>query len=526
VSEPIETTRDIDTLSPHPRNYNQHPPAQIARIAKSLVQFGQVRPIVVHRDTIIAGHGVHMAAAALAAPVVNEAMLRGYVFDDTTHTYERWCEYKHGTFQTLRVTQLPDDWTDEQAMAYLVADNETRRGAEPNDTELAALLDELQQADFDLDSLGFDEAEYGALLDGLTPELPEPGSGGDEFEPDDAAPCRVQPGDVWLIGGVHRLICGDCTDPVTVERLMQGERVVLCHADPPYGMGKEGEGIANDNLYREELDAFQMQWWRVARCFLEDNASGYIWGNAQDLWRLWYVGGLRDSERLTLRNEVVWDKGVVQGMGSNTLRSYPPTSERCLFFMIGEQGFNNNADNYWEGWETIRAYLAQERDRMGWSDKVVADMFGFHPRMASHWFSKSQWSFMGSEQYQKLQNAAQGRAFLREYDDLKREFYATRAYFDNTHTDMADVWRFPRVQGLERYGHATPKPVEMIARILQSSAPEASLVYDPFLGSGTTIIAAHRTGRRCYGCEISPEYCEVILQRCEAEGLTVEKVEA
>jgi ParB-like chromosome segregation protein Spo0J len=151
VNEPIETTRGIDTVSPHPRNYNQHPPAQIARIAASLQQFGQVRPIVVHRDTIIAGHGVYMAA-------------------------------QHLGYQTLRVTQLPDDWTDEQAMAYLVADNETRRGAEPDDTELAALLDELQQADFDLDSLGFNEVEYGALLEGLTPEEVDAPEGFGEYD--------------------------------------------------------------------------------------------------------------------------------------------------------------------------------------------------------------------------------------------------------------------------------------------------------------------------------------------------------
>jgi ParB-like chromosome segregation protein Spo0J len=156
VNEPIEQTRGIDTLVPHPRNYNQHPPAQIERLAASLQQFGQVRPIVVHRNTIVAGHGVYLAA-------------------------------QHLGYQALRVTQLPDDWTDEQAMAYLVADNETRRGAEPSDTELAALLDELQQQYFDLDSLGFDEVEYGALLDGLTPEeldmsAPDVGTGEDTDE--------------------------------------------------------------------------------------------------------------------------------------------------------------------------------------------------------------------------------------------------------------------------------------------------------------------------------------------------------
>jgi ParB-like chromosome segregation protein Spo0J len=169
VNEPIEQTRNIDTLVPHPRNYNQHPPAQLERLAASLRQFGQVRPIVVHGDTIVAGHGVYMSA-------------------------------QHLGYQTLRVTQLPDDWTEEQAMAYLVADNETRRGAEPSDTELAALLDELQQQDFDIGAMGFDDAEYSALLDGLTPVLDEDGDDVDqadlwkgmpEFEQEDLTPWKT-----------------------------------------------------------------------------------------------------------------------------------------------------------------------------------------------------------------------------------------------------------------------------------------------------------------------------------------------
>jgi hypothetical protein len=63
-------------------------------------------------------------------------------------------------------------------------------------------------------------------------------------------------------------------------------------------MGKENDGVQNDNLYAEKLDAFQMEWWKAVRPHVEDNGSAYIWGNAPDLWRLWYVGGLNDSERL------------------------------------------------------------------------------------------------------------------------------------------------------------------------------------------------------------------------------------
>jgi len=331
--------------------------------------------------------------------------------------------------------------------------------------------------------------------------------------------------------GEHRLVCGDCTDAAVVARVMGGEKAALVHADPPYGMGKESEGIANDNLYREKLDAFQMAWWKACRPFVEDNGSAYIWGNAEDLWRLWYVGGLKDSERLTIRNEITWDKRednptmLVSGVPLESRRMYHPT-ERCLFFMLGEQGFNNNADNYWDGWENIRSALAADCEKMGWGPKDIERICGVG--MYGHWFTKSQWAFIPEQHYKKLQAAAREHdafkrehdAFKREHDDLKREhddlkreFYATRAYFDNTHDRMTDVWEFQRVTGEDRHGHATPKPVEMMERAIKSSAPEGAIVYVPFNGTGPELIACERLGRRCRACEISPEYVGVALER-------------
>lgn len=339
-------------------------------------------------------------------------------------------------------------------------------------------------------------------------------------------------GQIWEMGD-HRLAVGDCTDKAVVDAVMRGEKAVLCNADPPYGMGKESEGIVNDNLYREKLDAFQMAWWRSCRPSLEDNASVYIWGNAEDLWRLWHIGGLRGSERLTLRNEIVWDKAVegenptmlITGIPLENRRMYQPT-ERCLFFMLGEQGFNINADNYWEGWEPIRAYLDGERARMGWSNKEIAEWYGFHPRMVEHWMGKSQWSFIRREQYELLQSKAQGDAFKRDYDELKQEFdelkqefYATRTYFDNTHDNMTDVWRFERVKGEERFGHATPKPVEMMERIIKSSSPRGAIILAPFAGTWPEGVACERLGRRCRAIEIDPKYCAVTLERMSGMGL-------
>ena len=62
-------------------------------------------------------------------------------------------------------------------------------------------------------------------------------------------------------------------------------------------------------------------------------------------------------------------------------------------------------------------------------------------------------------------------------------------------------------------GHSTQKPIECMARPLKNHSFKT--VYDPFLGSGTTLIAAEQLGRKCYGMEIDPKYCDVIVKRWE-----------
>jgi DNA modification methylase len=348
--------------------------------------------------------------------------------------------------------------------------------------------------------------------------------------PEPPADPITKSGDLWLLGE-HRVLCGDSTKAEDVERLMNGKRAQLIHADPPYGMGKEKDGVQNDNLYADKLDAFQMAWWRVFRKHTDDNGSAYIWGNSEGLWRLWFVGGLCDSERLTMRSQIIWNKPPSASawgspIGSDSMRSYPHGYEVCLFFMLGEQGFNNNSENYWEGWEPIRKYLNDEMEKCGGVKNWKAALGN---QMGGHYFTKSQWCFPTEEAYKKLQAFGKGDAFKREHDELKREhdelkrehdelkreFYATRSYFDNTHDNMTDVWDFGRVTGEERHGHATPKPVEMMARAIKSSTKDSGLLIEPFLGSGSTLIAAEQLGRKCYGMEISPAYCDVIVNRWE-----------
>jgi DNA modification methylase len=74
------------------------------------------------------------------------------------------------------------------------------------------------------------------------------------------------------------------------------------------------------------------------------------------------------------------------------------------------------------------------------------------------------------------------------------------------------VWEIDKPQRSET-GHSTQKPVECMKRPIENNSKPGDAVYDPFSGSGTTIIAAEMTGRKCYALEINPAYVDVAVQR-------------
>ena len=67
-----------------------------------------------------------------------------------------------------------------------------------------------------------------------------------------------------------------------------------------------------------------------------------------------------------------------------------------------------------------------------------------------------------------------------------------------------------------RTGHSTQKPVECMRRPIENNSSHGQAVYDPFVGSGTTIIAAEMTGRACHAIEISPQYVDVTIRRWQS----------
>lgn len=254
---------------------------------------------------------------------------------------------------------------------------------------------------------------FAELKDGAPAALPTPGAGGDGFDatPQEDGPTRTRAGELWVIGGKHRLLVGDCTDGANVGRLMGGEKVTACVSDPPYGIG-----------FDTDYTRFTVQRHHNI------NHGGSIKGDDKPF---------DPAPFLEYKTIVLW--------GANCFSSRLPLGT----WLVWDKRFDNG-----------EAWLA---------DAEVAWMKG------------------GSGVY--------------IYKETTQGFVRS-----------------------EPVMHPTQKPVGVMQWCIEKSKA-AGTVYDPFLGSGTTLVAAHRLGRTCYGCEIDLKYADVILRRAEAEGLTCELAE-
>lgn len=282
----------------------------------------------------------------------------------------------------------------------------------------------------------------------IEPEVPEPGGGGDEFDATpDEGPTRTQPGDLWIIGGKHRLLVGDCTDAANVTRLIGGDVLSLVVTSPPYN---------------QQIDKF-----RPSGMHKEHD-----WVSKVE--RLAYADSMPepDYQKWQRRLLDVWHAAMSAGAS--------------LFY----------------------------NHKIRYRDKRVLSPVEWLPG-PFNWRQEIVWSRPGSV----TQNA---RMFLPSDERVYWLYKGDDFYFDDTteHKTWSTVWSVALETNKE---HAVAYPLELASRPIRACSRPGDVVADPFLGSGTTLIAAHRLGRICYGCELSPKFADVILKRAEAEGLAVEK---
>jgi DNA modification methylase len=350
------------------------------------------------------------------------------------------------------------DLTPAQVKAYRVADNQTATLAEWNYDLLPLELKDLQGMDFDLSLLGFSAEDLGALLapagnEGLTDEdaVPLPG--------DEAI---TKPGDLWVLGN-HRLLCGDSSSAADVDRLLAGAPIHLVNTDPPYNVKVEPR---SNNAIAAGLSSFPAS----------DAHQGLMHHQSFDVARQGVKGAttekLRPKDR-PLANDFVSDEDF-----DRMLRAWFGNIARVL---LPGRGFY-----IWGGYSNLGNYPpALKECGLYFSQGIVWDKE--HPVLGRK-------DFMGAFEL----------AFYGWKEGAGHEYFGP-----NNATDLWHVKKIPPQQ----MEHLTSKPAELAVRAIEYSSRPGENVLDLFGGSGSTLIAAEKKGRRCYLMELDPLYCDVICDR-------------
>jgi DNA modification methylase len=422
--------RPIDAIRPYPGNPRINDDA-VDAVATSLGEFGFRQPIVVDAEgVIIVGHTRWKAAKKLGLARVP--------------------------------VHVATDLTAEQVRAYRLADNKTGELADWDFDLLPIELKELQQADYDLSLLGFDEDDLAKLLDGDLAEgltdpdsIPEP--------PDDPI---TQRGDLWILGN-HRLLCGDSSSFEDLDRLLDGASIHLCNTDPPYNVKVEprsnnaiaagGSGLPHpESNNKKRGKRTHHQSFDVARQGEKKRTSQKM----------------RPKDR-PLENDFVTDDAF-----DALLAAWFGNIARVL---LPGRGFY-----IWGGYANLGNYPGPLKDAgLYFSQGVVWDKQ--HPVLTRK-------DFMGA---------------------FEICFYGWREGAAHVYlgpNNATDLWHIKKVNP-QSMVHLTEKPVELAIRAMQYSSRPGENVLDLFGGSGSTLIAAEQTGRRAFLMELDQAYCDVICDR-------------
>ena len=353
-----------------------------------------------------------------------------------------------------------------QKRAYVIADNRLSLDAGWDEEMLALELAELTEAGFDLVLTGFDDVELDAMFgpDSADAESDETENSDADAAADDVpeAPTIAvsRPGDVWVLGQ-QRLICGDAADPAVIASLMQGEKAALCFTSPPYG-----------------------------------NQRDYT------------SGGITD-----------WD-GLMQGV----FAQMPMTQDAQVLVNLGLIHRGNEVIPYWDGW--IYWMRMQEWRRFAW---YVWDQ---GPGMPGDWAGRLAPSFefvFHFNRQSRTPNKIVPCKHAGEESHLRADGSSTamrskegavggwahkgQPTQDNKVPDS--VIRIMRHKGKIGQGidHPAVFPVALPEFVIEAYSDTGAIVFEPFGGSGSTMLAAQRTGRRCRSVEIAPEYVDVAIKR-------------
>ena len=412
---PLATPIDAMHLDP----VNARTGHDVERIAASLDQYGQRKPVVVNRseaDKVEAGNGTWQGAKRLG----------------WTHVAAVFVE--------------DDPMT---AVGYAIADNRT---AELSRWDLETLETLLGSIDPDLGlETGFADGELDELLRaaGIEPNaapLGEPGDAEPQLDRAEelAAEWEVEPGQTWRLpsrveGQEHRIVCGDCTDVEVVQRLMAGQRATLFATDPPYLVDYDGTN--------------HPQSWKMSA--ERQRSINKDWSGTYKDW---------DAAE---QGEALYDGFIAAAVG---------------------HAITENAA--WYCWHASRrqAMLEQVWERHGAFVHQQVIWFKDRPVLTrSYYMWQHEPCFFGW---------IRGKKPARVIDEW-----------------IGSVWSFPTQTAFEKTDHPTQKPLQLFEIPIRQHTRPGDLVYEPFSGSGTQIVAAENLGRQARAVEIAPAFVAVALDR-------------
>jgi DNA modification methylase len=277
-------------------------------------------------------------------------------------------------------------------------------------------------------------------------------------DPDDVPEPSEEPyvktGELWILGE-PRLLCGDATNPEDVAKLLDGAAPTLLATDPPYGVSLDPTW--RDGVYNG-LGPAEQPYMRIDGHLGSDDAT------RAPVQRRGRTAGHRNTS-ISGDTRADWSEAF------ELVPSLEVAYVWCATTGMIEVG---------QGLERIGFELRQQ---IIWA-KTQAAM----SRSAYNWQHEPCW-----------------------YAVRKGKTASWRgSHSDTTLWEMASPKMIMGGSTEQKYDHPTQKPVEAMGRAIGHHAGD---VYEPFCGSGTTLIAAEQLGRRCYAMEIDPKYVQVAIER-------------
>ncbi|MEN6319755.1 MAG: DNA methyltransferase [Syntrophaceae bacterium] len=320
----------------------------------------------------------------------------------------------------------------------------------------------------DLVEWGFDEKE----LLGLDFEEEEPKDA--EAQIDRAAELnekwQVKTGDLWQIGE-HRLLCGDSTIKADVDRVMQSDKIDLLFTSPPYGQQRD---------YTDDTKEKVKDW-----DGLMNGVFSYIPGN-DDIQIIVNLGLIHEDNEWQpyYDNWIAWMRG---------------NGWRRFGLYVWDQGFGLMGD---------------------WNGRLAPSFeFIFHFNKISKQPNKIIEKHADSIKIKKGEG-------LRKKDGSIGKLTNPEASLQ-THKIPDSVVRIFRSSEAIRQLHPAVFSLSFAEFNIETWSNEGDISYEPFCGSGTTMVACENLHRKCRAIEISPNYCSVILQRMQDafEGIDIHRID-